>query len=200
MTAKIRESTPDPQARPLKANEVLAASGEADAPKHRELTLRQLRYREAMARLSAAVHIITTDGEGGRCGVTASAVCSVTDDPPTLLVCINRRSEMNAVFKRNGVLAVNTLRAGQQDLSGMFAGQHGIPMSERFAPDRWTTLTTGSPVLTDALVSFDGRIADVKEVGTHSVMFVEVLDTEVREDHAGLVYFRRGYRAVDPTE
>ena len=49
-------------------------------------------YRNAMARLGAAVNIVTTDGEGGRAGFTASAVCSVTDDPPTLLVCMNRGS------------------------------------------------------------------------------------------------------------
>ena len=41
-------------------------------------------YREAMARLGAAVNVITTDGPGGRAGFTASAVCSVTDTPPTL--------------------------------------------------------------------------------------------------------------------
>jgi 4-hydroxyphenylacetate 3-monooxygenase reductase component len=183
---------------PLKAAAPLAAKGEADAPKAvpSHLTPQQVQYREAMARLSAAVHILTTDGPGGRCGVTASAVCSVTDDPPTLLVCINRKSAMNPVFKENGVLAVNTLRAGQEDLSALFAGQRDTAMAERFAPERWTAIATGSPVLVDALVSFDGRITDVKEIGTHSVMFVEVLDVAIREDDAGLVYFRRGYRAV----
>jgi flavin reductase (NADH) len=52
----------------------------------------RLLFREAMARLPAAVNIITTAGPHGRCGVTASAVCSVTDTPPTMLACINRSS------------------------------------------------------------------------------------------------------------
>jgi flavin reductase len=153
-------------------------------------------YRDAMARLSAAVHVITTDGEGGRAGVTASAVASVTDDPPTLLVCLNRRSRINPIFKQNCVLAVNTLRAGQEDLSAMFAGRGGVAMQDRFDEGRWTRLATGSPILTDALVSFDGRITAVQEVGTHSVFFVEVIETAIGEPGSALVYYHRAYSAV----
>jgi len=91
------------------------------------------------------------------------------------------------------------LRGGQEELSALFAGQRGVPMEERFTPDLWGTLQTGSPVLNDALVSFDGKIIDVKEVGTHSVLFVEVLEAAVRESNPGLVYFHRGYRSVHPT-
>ena len=74
---------------------------------------KQLAFRNAMAHMSAAVNIITTDGEAGRCGITATAVCSVTDTPPTLMVCVNRNSAMNAVFKANGRLCVNVL-SGEQ--------------------------------------------------------------------------------------
>src|SRR4029077_12068777 len=56
-------------------------------------------YREAMARLGAAVNVITTDGPGGRAGFTASAVCSVTDSPPTLLVCANRANDSYPAMK-----------------------------------------------------------------------------------------------------
>jgi len=62
-------------------------------------------YRDAMARFGAAVSVITTDGPAGRAGFTASAVCSVTDDPPTLLVCMNRGSERHAVFLATGSCA-----------------------------------------------------------------------------------------------
>ncbi len=61
----------------------------------------RLRFRDAMASLGAAVNIVTTDGTEGRCGITATAVCSVTDTPPTLMVCVNRNSAMNAVFQKN---------------------------------------------------------------------------------------------------
>jgi flavin reductase len=85
-------------------------------------------YRDAMARLGAAVNVITSDGPGGRSGCTASAVCSVTDDPPTLLLCLNRNSDNNAAFRRNGVVCVNTLTASHEELSGIFAGATGCDM------------------------------------------------------------------------
>jgi flavin reductase (NADH) len=158
------------------------------------VTARQRQFREAMARLAAAIHVVTTDGLAGRGGITASAVCSVSDEPPTVLVCINRKSAMNAMFKQNRVLAINTLRPGHEDLSAMFAGQGNVPMADRFARDKWSFLMTGSPVLKDALLAIDGKIVEINEVGTHSVFFVEVLDVALHEDDPALVYYQRGYR------
>ncbi|MHC2597532.1 flavin reductase [Kluyvera sp. 1366] len=110
-------------------------------------------FRNAMACLGAAVNIITTDGPAGRAGFTASAVCSVTDTPPTLLVCLNRSASVWPIFRDNGYLCVNTLAAGHEDLSTLFGGK--TPMAERFAAADWHTLASGSPLLDGALVSFD---------------------------------------------
>ncbi len=153
-------------------------------------------YREAMARLGAAVNVVTSDGAFGRCGFTASAVCSVTDDPPTLLVCMNRDNAMNAVFKQNGVLCVNTLAASQEALSNTFAGFTGGTMEERFAIAAWDTAVTGAPLLRNAVVSFDCRIAQVTEVGTHSVLFAEVQAIRQGDTREGLMYFSRTYHRV----
>ncbi len=153
-------------------------------------------YREAMARLGAAVCVITSAGPGGRCGFTASAVCSVTDDPPTLLVCMNRGSQSNENFKLNRVLCVNTLAAGQQALSPMFAGLTEHDMHGRFAAAAWGELETGSPVLADAVVSFDCRIAQIAEVGTHSVFFCEVVAIEFGPVDDALIYFGRSYHRI----
>src|SRR5215472_7948539 len=100
-------------------------------------------FRDAMARMGAPVNVITTDGPGGRRGFTASAVCSVTDDPPTLLVCVNRDSDTYPALLSNRVLCVNTLTAAQQELSPRFAGVTGIEAEERFLVGTWTTLATG---------------------------------------------------------
>src|ERR1700674_3446868 len=67
-------------------------------------------FREAMSRLGAAVHVVTTDGPGGKGGFTATAVCALSDAPPMLLVCLNRRSRSTGPFHANGVFCVNTLR------------------------------------------------------------------------------------------
>lgn len=153
-------------------------------------------YRDAMARLGAAVSIITSDGPSGRVAFTASAVCSVTDDPPTLLVCMNRGSDSNEAFKANAVLCVNTLAASQEALSNVFAGFTPHTMAERFAQAGWTTLETGAPVLDDAVVSFDCRIVQVSEVGTHSVFFCEVEAIQAGPAHEGLIYFGRSYHRI----
>ncbi|MGF7446162.1 flavin reductase, partial [Klebsiella michiganensis] len=80
-------------------------------------------FRDAMAHVGAAVNIITTDGPAGRAGFTASAVCSVTDAPPTLLVCLNRSASVWPIFSQHQALCVNTLAAGQEELSNVFGGK-----------------------------------------------------------------------------
>ena len=78
------------------------------------LTPEQQNFRNAMSKLAAAVNIVTTQGEAGTCGITATAVCSITDTPPTVLVCVNRNSQMNTVFKQNKQVCINVLSAEQQ--------------------------------------------------------------------------------------
>ncbi|MBD9659330.1 MULTISPECIES: NADH-dependent FMN reductase RutF [Pantoea] len=148
-------------------------------------------FRNAMACLGAAVNIITTDGPAGRAGFTASAVCSVTDTPPTLLVCLNRSASVWPIFRDNGYLCVNTLAAGHEDLSTLFGGK--TPMAERFAAADWHTLASGSPLLDGALVSFDCKVAQVVSVGTHDILFCEVQALVRNDETHGLAWFDRGY-------
>lgn len=152
-------------------------------------------FRNAMAMLGGAVSVITTDGPAGRFGFTASAVCSVTDSPPTLLVCMNRSSYSNEQFKANGALCVNVLAGTHQELSGAFANRQ-LSMEERFASTHWSVLESGAPVMQEALVNFDCRIAQVHEVGSHSIFYCEI--QEIRQGGAddGLVYFNRAYHRV----
>lgn len=156
------------------------------------------RFRDAMAMLGGAVSVITTDGEAGRFGFTASAVCSVTDSPPTLLVCMNRASHSNAMFKANGALCVNVLAGAHQQLSGAFANR-ALSMDERFASADWTVLESGAPVMLEALVNFDCRIAQVHEVGSHSIFYCEIQDIRLGGGDDGLVYFNRAYHRVCET-
>ena len=160
------------------------------------MTVDRIAFREAMAHLGAAVNIITTDGPGGRCGFTASAVCSLTDDPATVIVCMSRNSTQNAAFKKNGVACINTLTGKQQDLSDIFAGRRNLSMAERFASAKWSTLATGAAVLDDALLSLDCRIAQSSDFGTHSLFVCHVVAlTRARNDSA-LIYFGRAFHTV----
>lgn len=162
-----------------------------------ELTREQLNFREGMSRMGAAVNLITSDGAAGRHGLIASAVCSVTDSPPTVLVCINRKAYAHDRFLQNGVLCVNVLVAHHQALSNVFARY--VEGVDRFAHGDWITLATGSPVLSDANVALDCRIGSVLEQGTHSVMFCEVRAVHLASNpERGLVYFSRDYHQLEP--
>jgi len=152
-------------------------------------------FRNSMAMLGGAVSVITTDGAAGRFGFTASAVCSVTDQPPTLLVCMNRSSYSNMHFKSNGVLSVNVLTAEHQAISGVFANRE-LDMEQRFASASWSVLESGAPLLDEALVSFDCRIAQAHEVGSHTIFYCEVLGIRNGESQEGLVYFNRAYHRL----
>ncbi len=151
-------------------------------------------YREAMSRLGAAVNVITTRSGPGRHGFTASAVCSVTDAPPTLLVCMNRGASSRAAFVVGAPLCVNTLAADQREISQAFSS--GNDMERRFDSGRWSVLATGAPVLEQAAVSFDGVIATIVEVGTHSVLFCEIEAVRFGEHSHGLIYFNRDYHGL----
>ena len=178
--------------RGLRHSRSLAGEGNRSVPVSKE------KYREAMARLGAAVNVITTDGPGGRAGFTASAVCSVTDTPPTLLVCANRGNDSYPALKANGVLCVNTLTGAHEALSPLFAGLTDHTMEARFDTGDWHALATGAPVLRDAAVAFDCRIDQVVEVGTHDVFFCVVEAVQAGPVHEGLIYFARGYHRIAP--
>jgi flavin reductase len=153
-------------------------------------------FREGMARLGAAVNVITTAGPAGRAGFTATAVCSVSDQPPTLLVCLNRRSRGTPVLRENGVFCVNTLSADEQIIADTFAGRGGAAGEERFKVGEWTTLATGAPVLRSAAVAFDCRVIDVKTVATHNIFFAVVEDVLIGDQCPALVYHARCYKRV----
>ena len=151
-------------------------------------------FRDGMSRLAAAVNIITTDGPNGRAGFTASAVCSVTDSPPTLLVCLNRESSVYEVFRANQAICVNTLGPSSEELSKIFGGK--TPMAERFSAADWTTGVSGAPILRGAAVSFDCHVARTFDVGTHDVFFCEVLAVDRHFDSASLIYHDRAYHVI----
>ncbi|MBS1165053.1 MAG: rutF [Proteobacteria bacterium] len=154
-------------------------------------------YRDGMARLGGGVTIVTTDGPAGRVGFTATAVCSVTDKSPTLIVCINQSSSAFRAVTTNGVLAVNVLTAEQQPLADLFGGK--TPMDQRFAAAAWTQGETAAPLLPDASASFECRITGHAEQGSHHVLFCSVVAVHMAEQFSGLVYFARRYHALAGT-
>lgn len=153
-------------------------------------------YRDAMARYAGHVQIVTTEYEGVRRGVTITAACSVSDNPPTVLVCLNNSNPNNAVFFESGYFALNSLAARHEALANAFAGFGKMPAEERFALGAWQTLATGAPVLSDAIAVFDCRVVDTKVTATHTVLFGEVAALHFGPKDETLIYLDRGYRSL----
>ena len=148
-------------------------------------------FKVAMRRLAGHVCLITTAGPGGtRAGMTATAVCSVSAEPPTLLICVNRQSTSHAAISANRVFAVNVLALEDRPLADRFAT--GLPSEEKFAEGVWTTQATGAPMLEGALAAFDCRIAQAVDVGTHGILFGAIETVHVRKAAAKPLLYAQG--------
>jgi flavin reductase len=151
-------------------------------------------FRDAMSRLAAAVNLITTDGVQGRAGLTATAVCSVSDEPARVLVCVNRSASAHALILGNRVFAINVLSSAQQTLAGAFASK--LPMQERFDQAQWRTGKLGAPLLEASLVNVECELVDCVPVGSHDVMIGAVHQVTYGPIAQALAYFNRAYTPV----
>lgn len=150
-------------------------------------------YRDAMSRYAGHVQIITTALDDQRRGVTITAACSVSDNPASVLACLNNGNPKNEIFFKSGIFALNTLGFHHQVLADAFAGRPQMDTDARFAMAQWQTIATGAPVLSDAIVSFDCRLTDTKVTATHTVLFGEVVGLHFNPGNQSLIYLDRGY-------
>lgn len=157
----------------------------------------QAPFRDAMAACAAGVHVITTDGSAGRYGITMTAVSAVTDEPPTVMLCINRQSAIVPILLSNRALCINVLSAEQQDLAEHFAGMTELSPEERFEYHIWHRGNNGQLQVEGALAHLHGNIVQQSEVGTHWVFLVELDEINVHDGKTttapALVYFRRRF-------
>lgn len=150
-------------------------------------------FRQAMRRLAGACTIITTTepgaGPAGWAGLTATAVTSLTAEPPRLLVCVNRSVWAHRVIAASGVLGVNVLGDDATDQALRFAG--GVVPAERFAAGAWHACAhTGVPLLGTALVGLSCSVVETIAASTHDAFIAEVRGVYLRPS-AGLplIYF-----------
>ena len=153
-------------------------------------------YRDAMARYAGHVQLVTTAFAGERRGLAVTAACSVSDSPPTVLVCLNHGKEKNHIFFESGIFALNSLAAHHQDLSHAFSGLEKLTMEERFARGNWDTLVTGAPALVDAIATYDCRIVKMVPHASHTIVVGEVAALRLGGPNPALVYMDRSYRTL----
>ena len=155
------------------------------------------RFLEGMSRAAAFVAVATTDGDGGRCGVTISSLTSVSadGDQPSLLACIHHLSTAAAAILKNRAFCANLLHEGQEDIANVFAGRGGTgDHAQRFARVDWTPGALTQPVLTGATAVFECRLATALLWETHYIMVGRVHAVRLSDDPATLLYGQRAYR------
>lgn len=154
-------------------------------------------FRSAMARFPGAVTIITTRTPDGRRGITATAVCSVTADPPSLLVCVNRATGTCQGILQTGRFAVNLLPDPSGDVAMRFAGAGGATGEEKFALGDWQDDPQGLPILADARVAFSCEVAETIAAGTHQVFIGQITDI-AQGSGAALLYEQSRFHRLAP--
>ncbi|SON53776.1 FMN reductase (NADH) RutF [Hartmannibacter diazotrophicus] len=153
-------------------------------------------FKRAMGLMAGAVTVITAGHNGAARGLTATAVCSVSIAPPTLLICVNKFGEAHDAIAGSGHFCVNILSEADRPVADRFAGREGLAGAEKFSGARWISLASGSPALEDALVNIDCKVAEMVEAFTHTVFFGTVLDVRLGETRPPLVHFDRAYRSI----
>lgn len=147
------------------------------------------KFKDAMAMMAAAVKVVTTDGKAGRGGLTVTAACSVSQEPPRLLVCVNTTASAHPIVLENGRLSLNILSKGQEEVAGAFGGQ--VSPEKRFEIGRWTVDELGQPALEGACARFSCSVHETMRSGTHTIFVCDVHAASRERGHQPLVYFDR---------
>ncbi len=151
-------------------------------------------FKHGMRRLAGAVHLITTSDGKTKQGLTATAVCSLTAAPPTLVACVNKSASAHDALLDNRVFAVNVLAQNQMHLAQLFADNSAI--DKRFSRGDWTTRVTGAPILSGSLCNFDCRLIESVDRSTHTLLIGEAVDVSHADISKPLMYFDGGYTTV----
>ncbi|MCS3893267.1 flavin reductase (DIM6/NTAB) family NADH-FMN oxidoreductase RutF [Bradyrhizobium japonicum USDA 38] len=157
-------------------------------------------FRGAMRHLTGGVSVITAGRGKDITGMTVTSVTSLSVDPPTLLVSINRDASSFPLIKRYGAFGVNMLAADQLDVAERFAGKGGLKGADRFADSQWVTAVSGVPLLVGALSAVDCEVEEIVERHSHGIVIGRVSSVRNSTRNAALAYWHGRYVAVDQDE
>lgn len=150
-------------------------------------------FRNALATFASGVTVVTAAAaDGSLYGLTVSAFCSVSLEPPLVLVCIEKTARCHDPFGESGKLVVNVLSEDQRLVSERFATQ----MEDKFEGIEYSLSDEGIPVLAGAVTVLECSIREACEGGDHTIFVLEVDKTEVAGGRP-LLYFGGAYRAMN---
>lgn len=163
-------------------------------------------YRSVMSQFATGVTVVTTRYDGDVHGLTVNAFCSLSLDPPLLLVCLHNEAFGRRAIEQSACFAVNILAREQEDVARRFATRTLTP-AERLGDLGVQTATTGAPIFEGVVGWLDCRLHETYPGGDHTIVIGEVMDFGITEAREPLVFFRSRYhlpsngeRAVWPPE
>ena len=157
-------------------------------------------FRNAMRSLAGGVSVITAGRGNDLSGMTVTSVSSLSVEPATLIVSINRKASSWPLLQRHGVFGVNILSSDHIDIAERFSGIGGLKGAERFAGAEWISLVSGVPLLAGALAAFDCEVEHIVERHSHAIVIGRVLDWRVSRGKPALTYWQGQYVALDQNE
>ena len=140
-------------------------------------------FRQGMRRLGGAVTIVATGDVSEPAGLTATAVTSLSAEPPRLLACINRQGQTYDRLRDSMIMTVNVLGTKDKALAARFGGMDDTPEDQRFEAGAWQPSSHGSLYLTSALVSFICKVSEVHLSTTHGIAIGDISDIILGPDH-----------------
>ncbi|MDB5506710.1 MAG: flavin reductase [Devosia sp.] len=170
-----------------------AASAVAASP---EIGHEAAAFKNAMRHLAGAVSVITTGQGSDRTGFTATSVSSLSMDPPSMIVCLNRASSSWGVVREHRGFCINVLAHDQLHIADRFAGRGGATGAARYEGASWQQLETGALALANALTVIDCELEEAIERHSHAILIGHVRAVRTREQAEPLLYWHGAYRHI----
>jgi flavin reductase (DIM6/NTAB) family NADH-FMN oxidoreductase RutF len=150
-----------------------------------------LAFRRIVGQFATGVVVVTTATDEGLHGLTVNAFCSVSLEPPLVLVCVDRLARGHDRLAEAGAFGVSILSDRQEFLAERFAGRAPL-VSPRFDGVPYLTAATGAPLLREAVAWLDCRLWATYDGGDHSIFVGEVLAAELADERAAPLLFHAG--------
>jgi flavin reductase (DIM6/NTAB) family NADH-FMN oxidoreductase RutF len=155
-------------------------------------------FRRVLGHFASGVTVVTTCHNARRAGITVNAFCSVSLDPPLVLVCVEHKNYAHDLVEEAGLFAVNILASDQADVSRCFAS-HIPDKYERFCGVTTHEVATGAPVFDHCVAFVDCRLVAIYPGGDHSI-FLGQVEALGSADDAPLLYYRGRYGRLEEQE
>ncbi|MGH9512350.1 MAG: flavin reductase family protein [Terriglobales bacterium] len=158
--------------------------------------INQQDFRRALGCFGTGVTIISVESDGQIHGMTANAFCSVSLNPPLILVCVDHQARTHAHLHARKRFGVNILSEDQREISEYYALPIPDHANAEHVGARFDRTARGTPFLHGALAYLECRLTSSQEAGDHTIFIAEVEDLLIREGKP-LLYFLGQYRSLD---